>query len=274
MEFDLENPLTSLKEHQGDTIPALFATESDHMPSLLSFKSSDSLSSIRTEAISLFSQFSHNVDPFISYLALNYMDRFISKRNLSQGKPWITRLMVMCCISLAAKVRNTEMSLSALQKDSGFIFDAQSIHRMEILILTSLNWRMRSITPFSFLYFFLSLFDLRDPSICESLKDRASEILFKSHHEIKTLEYKPSIIAASALLCASRELFPEQSLSFEAGICSCGYVVKGNLLKCLAVLQDRVINRYELAVDALTTSINTQSNKFVQVFSVKQQSKC
>lgn len=49
------------------------------------------------------------------------------------------------------------------------------------------------------------------------------------------------------------------------------------MLKCLAVLQqDVVINRYKLAVDALTTNINTQSNKFVQVFSskVKQQSKC
>lgn len=137
------------------------------------------------------------------------------------------------------------------QKDEGFIFDAQRIHRMELLILSTLNWRMRSITPFSFVYFFISLFELKDPALTKALKDRATELIFKARDgkigyrffklifeearflrniivvyiaEIKLLEYKPSIIAASALLCASYELFPLQFSSFKAAISSCEYI--------------------------------------------------
>jgi len=44
--------------------------------------------------------------------------------------------------------------------------------------------------------------------------------------EIKLLEYKPSIIAASALLSASHELFTLQFTSFKASILSCEYVNK------------------------------------------------
>jgi cyclin D6 len=55
MEFDLENPLTSLKEYVSDTIPDLFVSESDHMPSrnfLHCLKTSDFYVSFREEAIS------------------------------------------------------------------------------------------------------------------------------------------------------------------------------------------------------------------------------
>lgn len=44
--------------------------------------------------------------------------------------------------------------------------------------------------------------------------------------EIKLLEFKPSIIAASALLMASHELFPLQFPSFETSILCCRHVNK------------------------------------------------
>ena len=56
MEFDLENPLTSLKEYLSDEIPDLFVSESDQMPSknfLHCLKTSaDFYVSFREEAIS------------------------------------------------------------------------------------------------------------------------------------------------------------------------------------------------------------------------------
>ena len=139
-------------------------------------------------------------------------------------------------------------------EEAGFIFDTQTINRMELLILDALNWRMRSITPFSFVHFFISLFELNDPSSSQPLKDRATEIIFKAQNgnslhsqafvqlllvhlfffcsvkpyvfvaEIKFLEFKPSIIAASALLVASKERFPSQFPSFECSVYSCEFV--------------------------------------------------
>jgi cyclin D6, plant len=67
--------------------------------------------------------------------------------------------------------------------DGGFIFETQTIKRMEALVLGALHWRMRSITPFSFIPYFTNLFRL-DEITLKVLKDRASEIILKSQKGI------------------------------------------------------------------------------------------
>lgn len=67
------------------------------------------------------------------------------------------------------------------QREEPFVFDTSAINRMELLILDALNWRMRSITPFSFICFFISLLELKDPPLTKALKDRATELIFKAH---------------------------------------------------------------------------------------------
>lgn len=68
----------------------------------------------------------------------------------------------------------------------GEIFDAQTIERMENVILGALKWRMRSVTPLSFFSFFLSLFELKeeeDPSLLKhSLKSQATDLTFNLQH--------------------------------------------------------------------------------------------
>ncbi|XP_022724114.1 putative cyclin-D6-1 [Durio zibethinus] len=262
--FDLEDPFTSLKENQSDTISALFSSESDHMPSQNCFqclKTRDFYVSLRQEAISLILQAQHscNLDPFTPYLAVNYMDRFISRQEIPQGNPWVLRLLVIACISLAAKMKEIHFSSSNFQREEGFIFDAPAIQRMELLILDALNWRMRSITPFSFIRFFISLLELKDPPLTQALKERATNIILQARNEINLLEFKPSIIAASALLLASHELFPLQFPSFETSILSCEYVNKENLLKCFNVMQEMVINEISKAIVDTVSSSSTSS---------------
>lgn len=48
--------------------------------------------------------------------------------------------------------------------------------------------------------------------------------------EIKVLEFKPSVVAASALLYASHELFPFQYPCFLGAISDCSYVNKVHIL--------------------------------------------
>ncbi|GAU17038.1 hypothetical protein TSUD_105370 [Trifolium subterraneum] len=59
---------------------------------------------------------------------------------------------------------------------------------MEALVLGALHWRMRSITPFSFIPYFINLFRLDDITL-KVLKDRASEIILKSQKDIKILRF-------------------------------------------------------------------------------------
>ncbi|XVF87600.1 hypothetical protein PTKIN_Ptkin18bG0133000 [Pterospermum kingtungense] len=258
--FDLEDPFTSLKQNQPDKISTLFSSESDHMPSqnyVQCLNTSDFHVSFRQEAVSLIlqAQYSCNLDPYTPYLAVNYMDRFISRQEIPQGNPWVLRLVVTACISLAAKMMEIGFSSSNFQKQERFIFDASTIQRMELLVLDALNWRMRSVTPFSFICFFISMFELKDPPLTQALKDRATDIIFQARNEIKLLEFKPSIIAASALLLASHELFPLQYPSFETSILSCEYVNKENLLKCFNEMQEMVIKETsESVVDTVSSS--------------------
>ncbi|XP_057488226.1 putative cyclin-D6-1 [Actinidia eriantha] len=246
MEFDLENPLTTSHE----SIPSLFHIESDHMAS----RKFDI--SVRSEALSLISRFSCHFDPFLPYLAVNYLDRFLSNQGIPLAKPWVVKLLAISCVSLALKMRETKCSVSDIQEQNngGFIFDTRTIQRMEVLILGTLQWRMRSITPFSFIDFFISLFTFKDPPLIQALKARASEIIFKAQNDVNLLEFRPSIIAASASLSASHELFPLQFPCFRKSISSCSYVNEDELFRCCKVIQETAMDGYESVLEAVSSS--------------------
>ncbi|CAK7349972.1 unnamed protein product [Dovyalis caffra] len=258
MDFNLENPLTNSHDLHSDTIPShLFLIESDHMPSknyLNTLKEIDFDVSFRREAISSVSRVSCNFDPSLFYLAVNYLDRFLSSQGIPQPQPWVFRLLAVSCVSLAAKMKEAEFHITDIQGDGGFVFDTQTIQKMELLILGALNWRMRSVTPFSFISFFSSLFKHKDPPLRQALKARASEIIFKAQNDINLLEFKPSLIAASALLYASHELFPMQFLCFRKAISNCSFVNKENLIQCYDAMQELAMDGYRSQFEMVSSS--------------------
>ncbi|CAL0303924.1 unnamed protein product [Lupinus luteus] len=245
MEFHLENPLQNFHDFHCHGISGLFLIESDHIPSqnysqTLNARDLDIF--VRRKVVSIISQLCCNLDPLLSYLAVNYLDRFLAKQGILKPKPWSLRLLAISCFSLAAKMMSTEYSSTNVQalleqSDGGIILETQTIQRMEAIILGALQWRMRSITPFSFITFFINLFALKDPPMRQILKDRVAEIILKSQH-INLLEFKPSVIAASALLCASHDLFPFQYPSFFRAISDCSYVNKESVVQCYSLILD------------------------------------
>lgn len=69
-----------------------------------------------------------------------------------------------------------------MQKDGDYIFDSFTIKRMELIILEALQWRMRSINPFSFVNYYISLFEFDERPSVQALKHRATEIILKSQN--------------------------------------------------------------------------------------------
>ncbi|XP_027339391.1 putative cyclin-D6-1 isoform X2 [Abrus precatorius] len=273
MEFDLEDPLAIFREEQNFSISELFVSESDHMPLPNCLCSTPFHVSFRCEAMSLILQvqLSCNLDPFVAYLAINYLQRFMSSQEIP-GKPWFLRLLVISCISLASKMNNKTFSFSDMKKE-GCNFEAQSIQNMEHLILGALKWRMRSITPFSFLNFFISLDEIKDQSLQQALKERASEIIFNAQNaDIKLLEYKPSTIAASSLIFASNELFPQQYSILRASITACEYLDEEILSKCFDLMQETVrMEAKELMIDTSFLSSDCETPVSVLERSTKRQ---
>ncbi|KAI3937293.1 hypothetical protein MKW98_001864 [Papaver atlanticum] len=75
-------------------------------------KNRDLDGSVRRQAIPMIFQFFCNSDPFIPYLAVNYLDRFISRQELPHGKPWMIKLLCISYLSLAAKMKQSDFSLT------------------------------------------------------------------------------------------------------------------------------------------------------------------
>lgn len=43
--------------------------------------------------------------------------------------------------------------------EAKYVFEAKNIQKMELLVLSTLNWRLQAVTPFSFVDYFLRKFD-------------------------------------------------------------------------------------------------------------------
>lgn len=115
----------------------------------------------------------HGFTTQTALLSVNYLDRcFLSGvLRLQPDKPWMSRLAAVACLSLAAKVEETQVPLlldlqlpvtsweeeSGTDAGAGFLFEAKTVRRMELLVLSALQWRLNSVTALSFIQPLISL---------------------------------------------------------------------------------------------------------------------
>ncbi|XP_020549674.1 putative cyclin-D6-1 isoform X2 [Sesamum indicum] len=222
-DFHLENPFSNSND-DGTSFPLrLFHTETAHMPSntyIQTLSTAPRLRRRRWRIVSLIQYCSLNFDPFSSYLAINYMDRFLSTSRY--------------CIPL---------------------------------VFCSAGWEAMDLESCCCFLRFLSF------------EDEEDGVFYFSFSDIKLLEFKPSIISASALLSAAYELFPLQLPCSRNSISSCEYVDKDDLFNCYYRMQQAVVatmDDYESMVemgsctpknvlDAQCISSSSSENKQISV---------
>ncbi|XP_027356399.1 cyclin-D4-2-like [Abrus precatorius] len=176
--------------------------------------------------------------PLCAYLSINYLDRFLSAYELPKGRAWTMQLLAVACLSLAAKVEETEVPLSLdLQVgESKFVFEAKTIQRMELLVLSTLKWRMQAITPFSFLDYFLCKIN-GDQSPLRSSIMRSIQLISSTVRGIDFLEFKPSEIAAAVAVY----VMGEETQTVDTGktiSVLIQHVEKERLLKCVKMIHE------------------------------------
>ncbi|XP_010453068.1 PREDICTED: cyclin-D4-2-like isoform X1 [Camelina sativa] len=145
--------------------------------------------------------------PLCICLAVNYLDRFLSVHDLPSGKAWIVQLLAVACLSLAAKIEETIVpKLIQLQVgDPVFVFEPKSIQRMELLVLSVLRWRLRAVTPCSYIRYFLSKINDYDHEPPTRLLSKSLQVIASTTKGIDFLEYRASEIAAAVALSVSGE---------------------------------------------------------------------
>ncbi|XP_019438516.1 PREDICTED: cyclin-D2-1-like isoform X3 [Lupinus angustifolius] len=120
---------------------------------------------------------------------------------IEMGRDWAMQLLAVACLSLAAKIDECDVPMIVdLQfGESKFVFEAKAIQRMELLVLSTLNWRMQSITPFSFIDLFLYKIN-DDQSQLRSSILQSTQLILSTARGIDFLEFKPSEIAAAVAI--------------------------------------------------------------------------
>lgn len=172
-------------------------------------------------------------------LAVNYLDRFISSPKFQINKPWMMHLATVSCLSLAAKVEETHVPLLLdLQvEESKYVFEAKTIQRMELLVLSCLEWRMHPVTPIPFFHHILSRLGLSSNLHCEFLS-MCEELLLGVISDSRIFGYLPSTLAAAVMLHVIKEI---ESLNHQEH--------QDQVMSLLKITEDEVKECYKFIVE-------------------------
>ncbi|KAL8225476.1 hypothetical protein R6Q57_018033 [Mikania cordata] len=178
-----------------------------------------------------------NFGPLCAYLSVNYLDRFLAAYELPIDKPWMMQLLAVTCLSLAAKMEETNipMILDLQSCESRFMFEAKTIQRMELLVLSTLKWRMQSVTPFCFIDSFIKKLNKDDEGQSQtdsrSLILKSAQLILGLIQGIDFLEFQPSEIAAAVAISVVGIEVEKTQIS-----ALCEHLKKEKVLKCLEVV--------------------------------------
>ncbi|XP_021897529.1 cyclin-D2-1 isoform X1 [Carica papaya] len=173
--------------------------------------------------------------PLSICLSMNYFDRFLSVFELPTGKAWTLQLLAVACLSLAAKMEETKVpqSVDLQVGDPKFVFEAKTIQRMELLVLSTLKWRLQVLTPCSFIDYFVR--KIPDDQLSISIS-KSVQIILNTIKGIDFLEFRPSEIAAAVAIFVSGEIpavdIGDQDKSYFV------HLEKGRVMKCVELIKD------------------------------------
>lgn len=150
-------------------------------------------------------------------LAINYLDRFLSSLHFQKHKPWMIQLLAVSCLSLAAKVEETQVPLLLdLQvEETKFLFEAKNIQKMELLVMSTLKWRMNAVTPISFLDHIVRRLGLTNHLHWDFFK-KCEALILRVVSDSRFLCYKPSVLATAAMLHVVDEVDPPNSIDYKS----------------------------------------------------------
>ncbi|KAI0495872.1 hypothetical protein KFK09_022179 [Dendrobium nobile] len=179
----------------------------------------------------------YSFGPLCAYLSVNYLDRFLSTHELPHGKAWMMQLLAVTCLSLAIKMEEIGVPqyMDLQIGNAKYVFEAKTIQRMELLVLSNLKWRMQAVTPFSFMDYFLHKFTEGNPPK-EPEIDRCTDLILGTIKGIGFFEFRPSEVAASVAMAA---LVDAGLVSMVKALNCCSFLDKEKVMQCYNALQGR-----------------------------------
>ncbi|XP_044488801.1 cyclin-D3-1-like [Mangifera indica] len=184
-------------------------------------------------------------------LAINYLDRFLCGFDFQRDKAWMIQLLAVTCLSLAAKVEETQVPLLLdLQVEAArYVFEAKAIQRMELLVLSALKWKMHLVTPLSFLDHIIRRLKLKN-NIHWEFHKRCEGLLLIVVSESRFVSYLPSVLATATMMHVIDQVQPLNAIDY-----------KNQLLGVLKISKDIVNECYRLILELSNTKSNAYQNQ-------------
>ncbi|XP_038887544.1 cyclin-D3-1-like [Benincasa hispida] len=247
-DFPLSQETTHFLVSEDEELSHLLSKENDQnlqtgavLKTLI--QTDNALSLARTEAIDWLLKVNafYGFSSLTALLAINYLDRILSGPHFQRDKPWMLQLLAVTCISLAAKFEEIRVPLLLdLQvEDSKYIFEAKTIQRMELLVLTALQWKMHPVTPVSFLGIIMKGLGMKNQYIQREFLRRCERILLSLVSDSRSVGILPSVMAVSTMVSVVEEMGNCNPLEeFQDHLLSALKINKGRVKECCKVIME------------------------------------
>ncbi|XP_062090464.1 cyclin-D3-1 [Humulus lupulus] len=227
---------------EDEELLSLFSKEEQQKQAHYLFgDSSCALSLVRREAVEWVLKVNahYGFTALTAVLAINYLDRFLSSLSFQRDKPWMIQLVAVTCLSLAAKVEETEVPLllDLQASDAKYMFEAKTIQRMELLVLSTLQWKMHPVTPLSFLDHIIRRLGLKSHLHWEFLR-RCERLLLSVVSDSRFVGYLPSVLATATMMRVIDHVEPCNAIEYQ-----------NQLLGVLKLNKEKVDNCYYLITE-------------------------
>ncbi|KAL1564490.1 cyclin [Salvia divinorum] len=220
---------------EDEELQSLFSKETQTRP----VSSHHSLSPARKESVHWILKINahYAFSPLTAILAVNYLDRFLCC--VAEDKPWMMQLAAVTCLSLAAKVQETHVPLLLdLQvEETKYVFESKTVQRMELLVLSALQWRMNPVTPVSFLDHIIRRLGLKSHLHWEFLTTCQNLLLSVASDPRFTL-YLPSVLATATMLHVIHGFEPRRAVKYETQLLGVLKINKEEVDECYEVIRE------------------------------------
>ncbi|GAB4852936.1 Cyclin-D3-1 [Ancistrocladus abbreviatus] len=237
---------------EDEELLSLFSKEQRQQIRFFSLEGDGFLSLARREAVEWMLKVNahYGFSTSTAILAINYLDRFLSDLHFQKDKPWMIQLAAVTCLSLAAKVEETDVPLLLdLQVESTrYLFEAKTIQKMELLVLSTLEWKMHPVTPLSFLDHIIRRLGLKNHLHWEFLR-RCESLLLSLVADSRFVGYLPSVLATATMMHVIDKIEPSNPLDYQNQLLGVLNISKGKVKEC-----------YQLIVETLGAIINGKNN--------------
>ncbi|CAH8379658.1 unnamed protein product [Eruca vesicaria subsp. sativa] len=171
------------------------------------------------------------------FSAVSCFDRFVYATSCNEWSKWMVELVAVTSLSIASKFNEVSSpSLEDFQME-GLIhmFHHKTVLEMELIVLKAIEWRVNSVTSFSFSQILVTKIGMGGGDI---MMNRITDHLLDSLCDLKMLAYAPSVVAVAAVLNVLEEKAALED-NFGKIMNLFGQEHKESIGKCVNVMKSR-----------------------------------